>query len=255
MPTALVTGPTAGLGRAFAEALAARRYDLVLVARNLDRLGAVAEELSSRYTVHCDVLPADLADGAALRAVEKRIVETPLDLLVNNAGFGLGSRFLDTPVEEEERLVDVHVRAVLRLTRAALPAMVERGSGAVVNVSSVAGFAPYGTYGAAKAWVTSFSEAVANEVAGSRVRVLAVCPGFVRTEFHQRSGAWPKGLPSWMWLTAEEVVAATLRHLDTGRTAPVLVPTRRYRLVAGAARHLPRPLVRSVSRGLRMRRR
>ncbi|REF36102.1 SDR family NAD(P)-dependent oxidoreductase [Thermasporomyces composti] len=255
MPTALITGSTAGIGRAFAEALAARRYDLVLVARDLTRLGAVAEELSSRYTVHCDVLSADLAEPAAVRAVENRIADTSPDLLVNNAGFGLGSRFLDTPVEEEERLLDVLVRAVLRLTRAALPSMVARGSGAVVNVSSVAGFAPYGTYGAAKAWVTSFTEAVANEVAGTGVRVVAVCPGFVRTEFHQRSGAWPKGLPGWMWLTSEDVVSATLRHLDAGRTSPVLVPTLRYRLVAGAARHLPRPLVRSVSRSLRMRRR
>ena len=257
MPIALITGPTAGLGRAYAEAYAARGFDLVLVARDLARLSAVAEELTTRHGVACEIVTADLSDEGALRSVEKRLSvgEPAVDVLVNNAGFGIGTHFLSSPVEDEQRLLDVLVKAVLRLTKAALPGMVERGTGVVVNLSSVAGFTPYGTYGAAKAWVTSFSEGIAGELAGTGVRVLAVCPGYARTEFHERSGLRVHGLPDWMWLTADDVVSSTFRHLDAGRASPVLVPSVRYRVVTAAARHLPRSLVRTASRGLRMRRR
>jgi uncharacterized protein len=257
MPTALVTGPTSGIGRAYAEALARRGYDLVLVARDVARLGSVAETLGSAHGVRCEILAADLADPDALRTVEKRLsaAEPAVDLLVNNAGFTLASTIVDGPVEDEVRLLDVHVQAVLRLTMAAVPGMVERRTGAVVNISSVASFVPYGTYGAAKAWVTSFAEGLAGELVGTGVRVLAVCPGYVRTEFHERSGVAVQGLPAWMWLQPEEIVEPTLRHLDSGRTAPVLIPTLRYKVVAAASRHSPRFLVRRVARGLRMRRR
>ncbi|MFD2078632.1 hypothetical protein SAMN05421678_113123 [Actinopolymorpha cephalotaxi] len=257
MPTALVTGPTAGLGRAYAEALAARGFDLVLVARDRARLRSLATELSGRFGVNCEVLPADLADKADLRTVEERLRagEQPVDLLINNAGYGMGEGFLDSTSDDEERLLDVLVVAVLRLTKAALPGMLARRTGAVVNVSSVAGFAPYGTYGAAKAWVTTFTEGVANDLVGTGVRAFAVCPGYVRTEFHQRSGLRVRGLPDFMWLTPPDVVDATLRHLDSGRAGPVVVPTTRYQVVAGAARYAPRPLVRAAARGVRMRRR
>jgi uncharacterized protein len=257
MPTALITGPTSGIGWAYAGALARRGYDLVLVARDVARLGSVAETLSTAHGVGCEVLPADLADAAALRTVEERLStgETPVDLLVNNAGFTLATTIVGGPVDDEERLLDVHVRAVLRLTMAALPRMVERRTGAVVNISSIASFVPYGTYGAVKAWVTSFSEGLAAELVGTGVRVVAVCPGYVRTEFHERSGVRVHGLPSWMWLEPEEIVEPTLRYLDSGRTSPVLIPTLRYRVVATASRHGPRVLVRRFARALRMRRR
>ncbi|HZC27995.1 MAG TPA: SDR family oxidoreductase [Actinopolymorphaceae bacterium] len=256
MPTALVTGPTAGLGRAYAETLARRGHDLVLVARDLPRLGTVAEELSDKYSVRCDILAADLADEDALQSVEKRLYEgaPAVDFLVNNAGFGLANNFLGDDTDIEQRALDVMVRAVMRLSKAALPRMVENGSGVVVNLSSIASFAPYGTYGAAKAWVTSFSEGIANELVGTGVRMLAVCPGFVHTEFHDRSGARVQGLPSWMWLQTDDIVKATFAHLDAGRSSPVLVPTLRYKFVATASRHLPRPLIRTFARGLRMRR-
>jgi short-subunit dehydrogenase len=256
MPTALITGPTAGLGRAYAEAFARRGFDLVLASRDLTRLSAVAEELSTRYAVSCETLAGDLADENALRAVEKRITDgtPPVDLVINNAGYGPSRGFLDSAPEDEQHLVDVLVGAVMRLSKAAAGSMVERRTGAIINISSVAGFAPYGTYGAAKSYVTSFSEGLAGELHGTGVRVFAVCPGYVRTEFHQRSGLQVKALPDFMWLSADEVVNATLRHLDSGRTDPVLVPTARYRVVAFAAKHLPRPLVRAVTRGVRMRR-
>jgi uncharacterized protein len=257
MPTALVTGPTSGLGRAYAETLASRGHDLVLVARDQARLGTVADELRARHGVSCEILAADLADEDALQNVEKRLAEggPPVDVLVNNAGFGIADGFVAGATDVEQRALDVMVRAVMRLSKAALPGMLQRGSGVVVNVSSMAGFTPYGTYGAAKAWVTSFSEGIAAELMGSGVRMLAVCPGYTRTEFHDRSGAQVHGLPSWMWLSAEEVVDATFQHLDAGRSSPVLVPSFRWQLVAAAARYLPRSLVRTASRGLRTRRR
>ncbi|WP_020578521.1 SDR family NAD(P)-dependent oxidoreductase [Actinopolymorpha alba] len=255
MPTALVTGPTAGLGRAYAEALAGRGFDLVLVARDVARLTALADELTGRYAVRCEVLAADLADRVELRAVEERLADgTPgVDLLLNNAGFGLGAGFRASSVDDEQRLLDVLAGAVLRLTKAALPGMLERRSGTIVNVSSVAGFAPYGTYGAVKAWVTAFSEGITSDLAGTGIRVLAVCPGYVRTEFHERAGLRVQGMPSWMWLRTNEVVDATFRHLDAGRRSPVLVPTLRYRALVAATRHFPRSLVLAVARGVRMR--
>ncbi|MEU4418951.1 SDR family NAD(P)-dependent oxidoreductase, partial [Nocardia salmonicida] len=153
--TALITGPTAGIGHEFARQLAARGHDLVLVARDQARLEQVAEELRTTYAVEIEVLPADLANPDQLAQVEARLAEAgrPVDLLVNNAGFGLKERFLDNDIETEQRQQDVLVKAVLRLTHAALGGMVARGGGGVINVSSVAAFLPRGTYSAAKAWV------------------------------------------------------------------------------------------------------
>jgi uncharacterized protein len=256
MPTALITGPTSGLGRAFAEALAYRGHDLVLVARDGDRLAKVADELSDRHGVSCETLPADLTDPPAFRHVEERLAgaSAGVDILVNNAGFGLGRGFLKTSIEDEQRLLDVHVRAVMRLTRAAVPGMVERGSGTVINVSSVAGFVPFGTYGAAKAWVTSFTEGLAAELTGTGVQAVVVCPGFTRTEFHARSGVTPKGIPRFMWLSADDVIDETLRHVESGKRSPVVVPSRRYKLIVFAARHVPRKMIRRASANVRARR-
>lgn len=256
MPTALITGPTSGLGRAFAEALAYRGHDLVLVSRDGDRLAKVADELTDRHGVSCETLPADLTQPAAFRHVEDRLAgaSSSIDILVNNAGFGLGRNFLKTTIEDEQGLLDVHVRAVMRLTRAAVPGMVERGSGTVINVSSVAGFVPFGTYGAAKAWVTSFTEGLSAELAGTGVRAVVVCPGFTRTEFHARSGVTPKRLPGFMWLKAEDVVEETLRHIEGGKRSPLIVPSRRYKLVVFVARHIPRGMVRRAAGNVRARR-
>jgi uncharacterized protein len=243
MATALVTGATSGIGAAFADRLAARGWDLVLVARSVDRLDQHAADLTHRYGGSVKVLPADLADPEQCRRVEHRLADAsqPIALLVNNAGFTTNTRFAISDIDEEERQLDVLVRAVLRLTHAAVVGMVARGSGGVVNVSSVAGWVPGGSYAAAKAWVTSFSAGLAVELAGTGVRAVALCPGFTHTEFHQRAGAAVDAIPEWMWLTVDEVVDGGLADLRRGRS--VSVPTARYKILAALARHAPRPLV------------
>ncbi|MGZ4477661.1 MAG: SDR family NAD(P)-dependent oxidoreductase [Nocardioidaceae bacterium] len=238
-PTALVTGPTAGIGLAFAHQLAEKGYDLVLVARNEQRLTALAAELSGRYGAAAEVMVADLADRAQLAPVEARLADPdrPVDLLVNNAGFGLKEKFLDNSIEDEQRMLDVLVTAVLRLTHAAIRPMVARRSGAIVNVSSVAGYLPRGTYSAAKAYVTSLSEWADLTYRRDGVRVMALLPGFTRTEFHERMDVSQESAPSWLWLDVDRLVREALHDLERGRT--VSVPSKRYKLLATAARYTP----------------
>lgn len=237
--TALVTGPTAGIGRCFAEALAGRGHDLVLVARDAVRLEQVAEELRGRYGVAVEVLRADLVDREQLATVEARLADRgrPVQVLVNNAGFGLKGRFLDNPIAREQAQLDVLVTAVLRLTHAALGSMVEAGDGQVVNVSSVAGYFPRGTYSAAKAYVTTFSQWAHAEYADRGVTVMALCPGFVRTEFHARMDVDQSSAPGLMWLDPERLVAEALADLDAGKA--VSIPSKRYRAIVRAAHFVP----------------
>ena len=237
--TALVTGPTSGIGLAFAQQLAASGHDLVLVSRSRERLERLAAEIRERHDVDAEVIVADLGDRAALATVEARLCDAgrPVDLLVNNAGFGLRDKFLDNSVEDEQYLLDVLVTAVLRLTHAALRPMVQRGSGAVVNVSSVAGYLPRGTYSAAKAYVTSLSEWADLTYRDQGVRVMALLPGFTRTEFHDRMDVSPDSTPSWMWLDVDRLVREALRDLDKGRT--ISVPSKRYKLLSTLAKYTP----------------
>jgi short-subunit dehydrogenase len=241
--TALITGPTAGIGAGFARRLAADGYDLVLVSRDASRLKALAGDLSHRFGCQVEVLPADLSDPTQVAAVESRLAdpERPIDLLVNNAGFATKTRFVKTEPDVLDAELDVMVRAVLRLTRAALPPMLERGNGSIINVSSVAGWLPLGTYNAAKAWVTAFTTGLATQVAGSGVRILLLAPGFVHTEFHQRAELDMSRFPEWAWLDVDPVVDAALRDLARGRT--VSVPDVRYKVAVQLARHLPSKLV------------
>jgi hypothetical protein len=240
MPTALVTGPTAGIGNAFARRLAATGHDLVLVSRDATRLAATAAHLEKRYGITAEVLPADLSTRDGMAAVEDRLRDAgrPVDVLVNNAGFALRKPYLANDIAEEERLLNVMVLAVLRLTHAALSGMVERKHGAVINVSSIAGFIPRGTYSAHKAWVTLFSEGLASRVAGTGVRVMALVPGFVRTELHQRAQMNMAGMPSFMWLEADRLVATAMRDLERGKR--VSVPGGLYKLAAWFLPRLPR---------------
>src|SRR3954452_19596990 len=238
-PTAMVTGPTAGIGRSFAAQLAASGHDLVLVARNRERLEKVAAELRQRYGVEVEGLVADLGDRSQLATVGTRLGDRtrPVDLLVNNAGFGLKRGFLDNTLEQEQYLLDVLVTAVLRLTRTALEPMVERGSGAMVNVSSVAGSLPRGTYSAAKAYVTSLSEWADLTYRDRGVRVMALLPGFTRTELHERMGVSRGSAPSWLWLEADDLVREALEDLERGRT--ISIPSRRYKALSVVARYTP----------------
>ena len=241
--TALVTGPTAGIGRSFAQQLAASGHDLVLVARDRARLEEVAAELRASYAVEVEVLVADLADRDQLRLVEERLGDRarPVDLLVNNAGFGLKGRFLDNDVDAETAMLEVLVTAVMRLTHAALGPMVERGRGGVINVSSVAAFLPRGTYSAAKAWVNSFSEWAANEYRDRGVTVTVLCPGFTRTEFHARMDVSQDSAPGFLWLDADELVAEALADHARGRVYSV--PSLQYKAITTVARVVPTRLL------------
>lgn len=244
MPTALITGATAGIGAAFARRLAADGFSLVLVARDEKRLADAASELHLRYGVTVDVLRADLATDEGIEAVEERLRQG-VDLLVNNAGFGHPGAFLQVPVADEQRMLKVHCEVVLRLTLAALPGMKSRGRGAVINVASVAAFFTRGTYSASKAWVVKFSESAAAEVGDSRVRVMALCPGFVRTEFHQRASMDTSSIPGFLWLTADRVVHEAMR--DLARGLRVSIPSTRYKAIVTLGRLVPRNLAGRVS--------
>ncbi|MFJ9517429.1 SDR family NAD(P)-dependent oxidoreductase [Kitasatospora sp. NPDC101801] len=239
MTTALITGATAGIGAAFARRLAQDGRDLVLVARDAGRLADTAAELTKTYGVEVEVLPADLATDAGIGAVEERLRDAgrPVGILINNAGFGNQGAYLTAPLEQELDMLKVHVEAILRTTSAALPGMRERGFGGIVNVASVAAFLPRGTYGASKAWVVSFTQGAARDLGGTGVRLMALAPGFTRTEFHQRAGMGTSGIPAWGWLSAERVVDEALRDLARGRS--LSVPGRRYKAVVAIARLLP----------------
>lgn len=233
----MVTGATAGIGHSFARQLAARGHDLVLVARDQARLAAVADDLRTTFGVDVEVLSADLADRQQLGAVEARLrhPDRPVELLVNNAGFGLKAKFLDNDADAETAMLDVLVTAVLRLSHAALGPMTERGHGGVINVSSVAAYLPRGTYAAAKAWVNSFSEWAANEYRDQGVTVMAVCPGFTKTEFHERMAVRRGTGP--LWLDADKLVATTLADFDKGRT--ISIPSAQYKAIVRLTRLIP----------------
>jgi short-subunit dehydrogenase len=243
--TALITGASSGLGAEFARQLAQRGADLVLVARDREALESAAAQLRENHAVGVEVLAADLTIPAQRDTVVKRLEdrERPVEILVNNAGYGLPLAFERNDIEIEARHLELHVEVPMRLTHAALGPMLARGSGRVINVASVAGFIPRGTYGAVKAWVISFSRWANVRYSPRGVTVTAVCPGFVHTNFHERLGLPPgeEGIPPAMWLDAADVVREALR--DAARGKAVSVPSLRYKVLIGLTRLVPASVV------------
>ena len=250
---ALVTGATAGIGESFTRLLAENNYNVVLVARDLPRLQERAQGLEAKYQVQTHCIQADLSTDAGCSEVERYIANNQIDVLINNAGFGINKAFTVSELEEEQKLLDVLVRTPMRLMHVALPLMKQRDRGVVINVSSVAGFIAGGTYSASKSYLTVLTESMHTELAGTNVKISALCPGFTRTEFHQRGRMSMKGLPSFMWLDSDELVAQAWR--DALKGEPISIPGWQYRLLVFVIQRLPRSIVRKVGMSMRRKQR
>lgn len=255
MPTALVTGATAGIGESFTRLLAEKGYDLVLVARNKERLQERANSLESKFKIKVEVLQADLSVAIQLAKVEKRLAnpDFPIDVLINNAGFGIKDSFLRSDIADEILLIDVLAKAPMQLMHSVLPQMLSRDSGTIINVSSVASFIAGGTYSAAKAYLTVHTESLHTELSKTNIKISALCPGFTHTEFHQRGKMKMSGLPNFMWLESDRVVAESWRAAMAGRA--ICIPGWQYKTLSTIARFGPRPLVRKLGIKVRARQR
>lgn len=269
MGTALITGGTSGIGLELAWQLAEAHHDLVLVARTRERLDAVAEELHQVAGVGVQVIAADLSvredlervaerlrvglpEGAASSAPEadrphtaEEVAARPIDLLVSNAGFAVGQQFVGGSLAQERRALAVMVGSVLELAYAAVPGMVERGHGAILNVSSATALTAMGTYAAHKAWVRTFTEGLASELRGTGVTATVLNPGLTRSEFHARAGMAEDAWPGVAWLQAEDVARSALAAVRRGQV--ICTPSARYLAVNAALRVSPRWLVRRVA--------
>jgi short-subunit dehydrogenase len=248
-PLALITGASAGIGKVFAQRLAASGHDLLLVARDVVRLQRVADELSLQYGINAEIIAADLARDEGMRSVANRIAQLRrLDLLVNNAGFGTKGKLVNRPVAEQATMLELHVMAPMLLTRAALPGMLERKSGTIINVASVASFiysAGNVNYCATKAYLRVFSEGLATELVGTGVHIQALCPGFTKTEFHERAAIDMQSTPRFLWLDAGRVVDDSLAQAARGGQT-VCIPGIRYQLIVLLIRYLPRWIERTI---------
>jgi len=250
---ALVTGATVGIGESFTRLLAQNGYNIVLVARDLPRLQERAKGLETNFGIETKVIQADLATDAGCKSIEDFITNNQIDVLINNAGFGLNKAFSLSQLEAEQQMLDVLVRTPMRLMHVALPGMKERNKGVIINVSSVAGWIAGGTYSASKSYLTVLSESLHTELSSTNVKISALCPGFTRTEFHQRGGMSMKGLPSFMWLNSDKLVATAWKDAVAGKA--VSVPGWQYQLLTFLMRNIPRSLVRKVGMNVRMKQR
>lgn len=242
MKLAVITGPTSGIGLAYAQQLAREGYELLLIGRNEEKL----QQLQAKLLTKSEIYVADLS-------VHDQIIQTgnhlktldQIDILVNNAGFGSALPFTENSLEEELEQLEVLVKAVMVLTHAVLPKMKKQNSGIVLNISSVAAWLPTGSYAAAKSYVTAFTEAIAAELKGSKVQVTAVAPGFTKTKFFDRSQMSDDEVPSWLWLTPEQVAKESLKDARSGQL--ISIPGAQYKAMTTLSRTLPRPLVRFFS--------
>jgi short-subunit dehydrogenase len=250
---ALVTGATSGIGESYSRLLAGNGYNIVLVARDLPRLQERAAALEAKFGISTHVIQADLATDEGCLKVEKYIAENQIDVLVNNAGFGTNKAFTMSTLEVEQQLLDVLVRTPMRLMHVALPLMKARNNGIIINVSSVAGYIAGGTYSASKSYLTVLSESLNTELSATNVKVSALCPGFTRTEFHQRGKMSMKGLPNFMWLSSDRLVEQSWRDALKGKA--VSVPGWQYKLLVLIVETMPRSIVRKIGMNMRAKQR
>ena len=250
---ALVTGATAGIGESFTRLLAAKGFNLVLIARDEARLHERAAGLKENFGAESVVIVADLATEAGCAKVEDYIRANEIEVLINNAGFGINKAFTMSDLAKEEEVLKVLVRTPMRLMHVALPAMKERNSGVVINVSSVASYIAGGAYSASKAYLTVLSESLSTELSATNIKVSALCPGFTRTEFHQRGRMKMAGLPNFMWLNSDVLVAKAWKDAVSGK--PVSIPGWQYKTLMGVISLLPRSIVRRLGMNLRVKQR
>jgi uncharacterized protein len=250
---ALVTGATAGIGESFTRLLAAKGFNLVLVARDEARLHERAAGLKENFGAESVVIVADLATEAGCAKVEDYIRANEIEVLINNAGFGINKAFTRSDLAKEEEVLKVLVRTPMRLMHVVLPAMKERNSGVVINVSSIAGFIAGGAYSASKAYLTVLSESLSTELSATNIKICALCPGFTRTEFHQRGRMKMAGLPNFMWLNSDFLVAKAWKDATSGK--PVSIPGWQYKTLVGIISMVPRTAVRHLGMNLRLRQR
>jgi short-subunit dehydrogenase len=248
---ALITGATVGIGDAFARLLAAERYNLVINARSVDKLEERAEFLRKTFNIEVVILAADLAQEC--EKVEAYIASHEIDVLINNAGFGLNQSFLSSSIADEEQVLDVLVRAPMRLMHAALPQMRKRDSGTVINVSSTAAFIAGGHYSAAKSYLTVMSESLHTQLAPTKVNVCSLNPGFTRTEFHQRAGMKMGAIPNFMWLDGDFLVKQA--WLDAQKGKAISIPGWQYKILRLIIAAAPRRTVRTMGMSLRTKQR
>ena len=250
---ALVTGATAGIGESFCRLLADNNYNIVLVARDLPRLQERAIQLEAKFNVETHVIQADLSTDAGCSVVEQYLASNQVDVLINNAGFGLNKAFTMSELKAEQEMFDVLVRTPMRLMHVVLPGMKQRNKGVVINVSSVAGYIAGGSYSAAKSYLTVITESLHTELADTNIKVSALCPGFTRTEFHQRGRMSMKGLPGFMWLNSDKLVAKAWSDALKGKA--VSIPGWQYQLLVFVIHALPRSIIRKVGMNLRAKQR
>jgi len=239
--TILITGASSGIGTAFARSLASQGYDLVLVARREAQLRSLADDVQRKFNVNAQVFPADLSDPTQVKRLETQVAEIgDLEILINNAGFGVPGKFVEIQAERNAEMIQVHILATVRLCRAALPGMISRGRGSIINVSSIAAFMATprnATYSATKAYLNVFSEALQDELKGTGIRVQALCPGLTHTEFHDHPGYedYKRRIPEFFWMQAEDVVRESLDALKKGRV--ICIPGFKNRLIVAIIRN------------------
>jgi short-subunit dehydrogenase len=250
---ALVTGATAGIGESFTRLLAENNYNLVLVARDVSRLQERASQLQSQFNVQTHIIQADLSTDAGCAAVEQYIANNQIDVLINNAGFGINKAFTMSELKAEQEMFDVLIRTPMRLMHGVLPGMKQRNKGVVINVSSVAGYIAGGSYSAAKSYLTVITESLHTELANTNIKVSALCPGFTRTEFHQRGRMSMKGLPGFMWLNSDKLVAKAWSDALKGKA--VSIPGWQYQILVFVIQSLPRSIIRKVGMNMRAKQR